>query len=87
MPIYIRKPNLCCECDYWKPYIDQYGVNWGYCKKGKSAFPDMPKCEEFNRELGGQYKYERKRGTILVRTRKIKKRRRVNERNRKTRRI
>ena len=57
MPTYIRKPNLCCECDYWKPYIDQYGVNWGYCKKGKSAFPDMTKCEEFKRELGGQYKY------------------------------
>lgn len=53
MPTYIRKPNSCCECDYWKPYIDQYGINWGYCKKGKSAFPDMPKCEEFNRELGG----------------------------------
>lgn len=50
MPTYKREPNLCCECDYWQPYIDQYEINWGYCKKGKSAFPDMSKCEEFSRE-------------------------------------
>lgn len=58
MPTFIRKACLCCECGYWQPYIDQYGINWGYCKKGKSAFPDMQKCEDFEecvgRELGGK---------------------------------
>ena len=57
MPTFIRKACLCCECGYWQPYIDQYGINWGYCKKEKSAFPDMQKCEDFEecvgRELGG----------------------------------
>ena len=47
MPVYKREPCLCKECEYWKPYIDQYGIWWGYCKKRKKAFPDMQKCEEF----------------------------------------
>ena len=51
METYIRKPCLCCECEFWIPYR-QYGINWGRCEKGKFAFPDMPKCEEFITNLG-----------------------------------
>lgn len=47
MPIFKREPCLCCECEYWKSYIDQYNVKWGKCEKQKVAFPDMQKCEEF----------------------------------------
>ena len=47
MPIYKREPCLCCECKFWTNYIDQYNINWGKCEKGKVAFPEMKKCEEF----------------------------------------
>lgn len=53
MPILKRKPCLCCECKYWIPYRDQYNINWGRCKKQKSAFPEMQKCEEFEEKMEG----------------------------------
>lgn len=43
-----REPCLCCECKYWSAYIDQHELNGGRCLKGKSAFPEMQKCEDFD---------------------------------------
>lgn len=47
MPTFKREPCICCECEYWKPYISHYNINWGKCEKKKMAFPEMQKCEEF----------------------------------------
>lgn len=48
--IFKREPCLCCECRYWSGHTDLLNRYFGNCLKGKKAFPDMQKCEDFGYE-------------------------------------